>query len=202
MDFISTVGAMVTASMISGACSYLWCKAVSSIIPGKTKDKNLNFKLQGKTRWHKYFLAEYDMKGLRLRTPSWVRAEDTLTIKKNMVKGISRLTDYDTFDNCKEYEIHGQIRADRMLLIDCCIGEPTDFSSITLTNLGNEKRLIGVYVTSGGKQVLKVRPVILVTEKENPLSCDSLNEELQHLCIDFFCPEVVSFPLLHGTKYS
>jgi len=179
---IQVIGGIIVVA-ISGVVGFLIKSKFFQhkfILPAiKQEGEKENYKhLNGK--WHLYWLSYAPS---NLSEPFWMQGLQELHIDKNFVTGTTQFVGHPVLS--LHSNLQGEIRAGKMIILDVCIEDKTEFASVIYPNLRSSTLLVGIW--NGLDNLLRpiAAPTILSREE---LSDEELNDVLKHASISIIPP--------------
>lgn len=121
------------------------------------------------TQFHVYYLTNV-RRNEPLSKPIWKHGLEHLKVTKRTVKGMRSVND-DPADVC-DYTIIGEIRHNKMVLIDVCDKEQANFAYTLYSDLAYTRRLVGIWLGTGADMKVTAGAIIL---SKTTMTEDELN---------------------------
>lgn len=170
---VEVVGGLIVI-LISGLGGFLLKSRFfqrTSILPsiGRSEETKLYKHMDGE--WNLYWLSYHPADSSK---PYWFHGKQTLNISKNLVTGSTKFDDKSPMAGLTS-KLQGEIRAGKMIVLDVCVQDETEFASVIYPNLRSDQLLVGTW--NGLDNLLRpiAAPAIL-SRKE--LTDEQLNEAL------------------------
>lgn len=131
-------------------------------------------------KWHLYWLSYVPSNP---SDPFWMHGLQELQVDRNFVTGTTQFVGHPVLS--LHSNLQGEIRAGRMIILDVCVEDETEFASVIYPNLRSNTLLVGIW--NGLDNLLRpsAAPTILSRDE---LSEEELNGILRHTLISITPP--------------